>query len=83
MVVKYLRTSSFHHYLQDQAYKSSHLQHHSDSEAEERGTLQAWYPGAAALSTQYLLTTAGGDGALVSQSNEVCFPIGPQKACQV
>ncbi len=51
MVVKYLRTSSFHNYLQDQAYKSPHLQQHSHSEAEERGTLQAWYPVAAALST--------------------------------
>ncbi len=75
MVVKYLRTSSFHNCLQDLAYKRPHLQQHSDSEAEERGSLQAWYPGAAAFSTHPHLTTAEGDGALVSQSNEVCFPI--------
>ncbi|DBB17129.1 TPA: hypothetical protein ACH3X3_014206 [Trebouxia sp. C0006] len=66
---------------QDQAYKSSHLQHHSDSEAEERGTLQAWYPGAAALSTQSVLTTAGGNGALVSQSNEDVTAVSLEGMC--
>ncbi len=75
MVGKCLRTSSFRNYLQDQAYKTPHLQQHSHSEAEERGTLQAWYPGAGAFSTQPHLTPAEGNGALVSQSNEVCFPI--------
>ncbi|DBB17132.1 TPA: hypothetical protein ACH3X3_014209 [Trebouxia sp. C0006] len=59
---------------QDLAYKRPHLQQHSDSEAEERGSLQAWYPGAAAFSTHPHLTTAEGDGALVSQSNEGVCP---------